>query len=200
MMRIFGVGNAILLAITILLMSLAGCGSGIEDSPAPGILRITLESNQTDTVIIIVKDTLTVSDGDNFRVSIFQGRVFQGNTYGILYPSLTSTSQQERAYNLIARENNLYMRFQIFETYLTPGGYSDIEFGIDSEFLKLQNFDRIDVITPPNYYLKLPVNFDIHENRITEVNVRVSPFTYIVRYRDSYNFEPEMDIVGVTYY
>jgi hypothetical protein len=176
------------------------CDENIEDSPAPGILRVTLESDPADTTIIIVTDTLTVSDGDVFLISVFQGRSYQDSTWGILYPSIESSRQEEMFYNLIDRENNIYNRFKIFESHLPPRAYDRIQFGIDSRFLKLRNFDEITVITPNNYYLNLPVNFEIRENTITELNVMVAPFIYIERYRDIYLFQPEMEIVGINYY
>jgi hypothetical protein len=189
-----------LFLLSTFLLYQTGCDPGIEDSPEPGILHVTLESEQSDTVIVIVTDTLTVSDNDFFIISIFQGKVYQDSTYGILYPTLRSTSQVERFYNLITRENNEYQRFWIFETYLPPLQYNKIEFGIDSRYLKLRNFDNIDVITPDNYYIKLPANFEIRSKGITEVNVRVKPFQSITRYRDIYLFQPEMEVIGVNYY
>lgn len=183
--------------IIILMLLFGSCDTGIEDSPDPGILRITLESDQSDTVIVIVTDTLTVSDDDIFLMSIFQGRVFQDSTYGVLYPALSSTRQEEIFYNLIWRESGQYQRFTIFETYVPPGFYNQIEYGIDSRFLKLKNFDLIEVITPDNYFLKLPTSFEVKSNGITEVNVSVKPFQYIIRYRDIYLFQPEMEIVGI---
>lgn len=189
----------LLLLITFFLY-LTGCDTGIEDSPEPGILRITLESDQADTVIVIVTDTLTVSDNDFFVISIFQGKASQDSTYGILYPTLESTSQVEMFYNLIARENQQYQRFSIFESYLPPLQYNRIEFGIDSRSLKLRNFDLIDVITPDNYYIKLTSNFEVRSKGTTEVNVRVKPFQSITRYRDTYLFQPEMEVIGVNYY
>jgi hypothetical protein len=183
-----------------LMFLLGSCDPGIEDSPDPGILRVTLESDQSDTVIVIVTDTLTVSEEDIFLMSVFQGQVFQDSTYGILYPTLSGTRQEEIFYNLIRRENGQYQRFTIFETYVPPGPYNKIEFGIDTRFLKLKNFDLIEVITPDNYFLELPTSFDVKLNATTEVNVRVKPFQYIIRYRDIYLFQPEMEIVGVNYY
>jgi len=181
----------------ILFFLLGGCDTGIEDSPDPGILRITLESDQSDTVIVIVTDTLTVSDEDVFLMSVFQGQVFEDSTYGILYPTLSSTRQEEIFYNLIWRESGQYQRFTIFESYVPPGSYNKIEFGIDSRFLKLQNFDLIEVLTPDNYFLELPTSFEVKSKGTTEVNVSVKPFQSIIRYRDIYLFQPEMEIVGI---
>ena len=176
------------------------CSSGIEFSPDPGILRITLESDQADTTISIVTDTLTVSDNDVFRITIFQGKVYQDSTFTVLYPTIESNSQEERAYNLITRENHQYQKFTIFESYVPPFKYNKIQFGLDSDFLKLRNFDKIQVVTPNNFFLILETDFEVHENRMTEVNLRVSPFENVVRYKDTYIFAPIMEVVGIKSY
>ncbi|RQW02811.1 MAG: hypothetical protein EH225_08010 [Calditrichaeota bacterium] len=195
-------GGLILSIIFIFFASiqLFNCSAGIEDSPSPGILRVTLESHPADTTIIIVTDTLTVSDNDVFLISIFQGKVYQDSTYGVLYPELQSYSQEQRFYNLIEREESQYQKFTIFESYVPPFAYNKIQFGIDSRFLKLRNFDQITVVTPTNYFLDLPANFEVFENRITEVNVRVKPFEAVTRFKDSYIFEPEMEVSNVIYH
>ena len=200
MMRAIVVGSIVLLFTLIMILIFIRCDTGIEASPEPGILRVTLQSDPADTVIIIVNDTITVGEDDEFIISIYQGRALADSTYGILYPEIESYRQEERYYNLIRRENNQYIQFNMFESHLPPSAYDQVEFGIDSEYLKLQNFDRIDVITPPSYFIKLPVNFEIRDNRITEVNVQVSPFKYITRYKDSYIFQPEMEVISVNYY
>lgn len=176
------------------------CNSGIEFSPDPGILRITLESEQADTTIIIVTDTLTVSDNDVFRISIYQGKVYRDSTFSVLYPTIESNSQEERAYNLITRENHQYQKFTIFESYVPPFKYNKIQFGLDSDFLKLRNFDKIQVVTPNNFFLNLDADFEVRENRVTEVNVRVSPFKNVVRYKDTYIFAPTMEVIGIKSY
>jgi hypothetical protein len=143
---------------------------------------------------------MTVSDDDVFLISIWLGKVYQGNTYGVLYPSLESTGQPEIEYNLIERGNHQYQRFTIFESHVPPFQYNLVEFIIDSRSLKLEGIAEITVITPDSFYIRLPVNFEVRSNGLTEVNVQVSPFKYITRYRDTYLFQPEMEVVGVNYY
>ncbi|OPX35435.1 hypothetical protein B1H10_01285 [candidate division KSB1 bacterium 4484_188] len=186
--------------IALICLLFFACSSGIEFSPDPGILRITLESDQADTTITIVTDTLTVSDNDVFRITIFQGKVYQDSTFTVLYPTIESNSQEERAYNLITRENHQYQKFTIFESYVPPFKYNKIQFGLDSDFLKLRNFDKIQVVTPNNFFLILETDFEVHENRMTEVNLRVSPFENVVRYKDTYIFAPIMEVVGIKSY
>lgn len=194
------VQNLYFYVIWVLVFLMVGCDTGIEDSPDPGILRITLESDQSDTTIIIVRDTLTVSYEDIFRIKIFQGKAFQDSMYGVLYDTITSNSQIEKYYNLIRRENNQYVRFTIFESFLPPFNFNKVSFGIDATSLKLKNFDLIEVVTPSNYFIELPVDFNVSGNGLTEVNVRVAPFKYIERYKDIYIFAPEMEVIGVNYY
>jgi hypothetical protein len=185
------------LVLILICLGLVNCDTGIEDSPEPGILRITLESDQTDTTIVFVTDTFTVSDRDTFLIEIFQGKVFRDTSYATLYARRTLNVELTLRYNLLTRANNQYQKLTIFESYVPPLTYDKIRFGMDSYYLKLLGFDKILVQTPPGYFLNLPANIEVKENHVTEVNVRVSPFKNVIRYRDTYIFAPEMEVVDV---
>lgn len=179
-------------------MGFVSCNTGIKDSPDPGILRITLESDQADTTVIFVTDTFTVSDRDTFLIEIFQGKVFRDSAFATLYSSVSSNDITAKRYNLLIRENHQYQKFTIFESYVPPFAYNSIQFGLNSLSLKLLGFDKIIVNTPPDFFLNLPANIEVRENHVTEVNVRVSPFKSVERYRDTYIFEPDMEVINVT--
>ncbi|MEJ2634038.1 MAG: hypothetical protein P8184_01950 [Calditrichia bacterium] len=200
MTRKIGFKYLILFVLGAFIFIYLGCNTGVESSPTPGILRITLESDPADTSIIIVTDTLHVSDKDGFRIKVYQGKVYHDTAYATLYPTLASNSQEELYYNLIVRENNQYSKFTIFESYVPPQKYDEVQFGIDSDYLKLKNFDMISVETPTNYFVNLKHDFEVFENKVTEVNIRVSPFKSVSRYKDKYIFEPQMQIADVKYY
>ncbi len=185
------------LVLVLIAVGLLNCDTGIEDSPEPGILRITLESDQTDTTIVFVTDTFTVSDRDTFLIEIFQGKVFRDTSYATLYARRSLNVEVTLRYNLLSRENHQYQKLTIFESYIPPYTYNKIRFGMDSYYLKLLGFDKILVQTPPGYFLDLPANIEIKENHVTEVNVRVAPFKNVIRYRDTYIFAPEMEVVDV---
>ncbi len=183
------------------ILLLLNCDTGIEPSPDPGILRITLQSDPTDTFIVIVKDTFVVAEKDSFGVTVFQGRAYSGDTYAILYPTLTSYKQQDRIYNIIRREKARYRQFTIFETYVPPGRYHRIQFGLKAHTLKLKNFDEIKVEAPANAnpIVTLSVDFRVEQDQITEINLYIKPFQSVQRYRDIYQFIPRLEIVRVQY-
>lgn len=183
-------------------LDIMGCGTGVESSPDPGILRITLEADPADTTIIIVSDTFTVEENDTFFVTIFQGRAFHDSLYAVLFPSIRSTRQQDIAYNIIDKKAGVYTKYRIFETHVPPYEYDRIQFGLRSNILKFSNFDIIQVESQPgtNPLVDLEQKFEIHENRVTEMNVRIKPFESIERYRDIYRFSPKLEITDVKYY
>ncbi|NOX38208.1 MAG: hypothetical protein GXO78_11820 [Calditrichaeota bacterium] len=183
------------------ILLLLNCDTGIEPSPSPGILRVTLQSDPADTIIVIVKDTFVVAEKDSFGVTIFQGRVYSGETYAVLYPTLKSYKQEDRVYNIIRREAGGYYPFTIFETYVPPGKYDRIQFGLKAHTLKLKNFDEIKVEAPENAnpIVSLEADFRVEENQVTEINVYIQPFQSVQRYRDIYQFIPRLQVVGVQY-
>lgn len=181
---------------------ISGCDVGIEDSPDPGIIRVTLQAAPSDTSVIIVPDTLCVAPEDSFGVTIFQGKAYKDTISAVLYKSTTSTSQQDIIYNIIKIEHGEYQKFTIFESHLPPGNYNKIRFGMRAIVLKIGDFDEIAVESTDMDYLfvELEQNFNISEDRITEINVQVSPFLSIQRYRDKYQFIPIVEINDIKYY
>ncbi len=176
--------------------------SNIENSPDPGILRVTLFSDSTDTTIIIVTDTFTVGLEDSFGVTIFQGKVYQDSAFAVLYPTLRSYKQEDIVYNIIKREGKQYVPFVIFESYVPPQDYNRVKFGIKPTVLKFSNFDEIKVESPQDSseFVELYRPFTVFENKVTEVKIRIKPFQSIYRYRDTYLFDPIMEIVDVQYH
>ena len=175
------------------------CQNGIEPTPNPGIIRVVLQSSPDDTFIVIVKDTFVVSEKDSFGVTVFQGKVYSGKTYAILYPNLKSYQQVDKTYNLLRRDGDQYHPFVIFESYVPPGNYDSLQFGLKATVLKLKDFDLIRVESPPdlNPIVNLPASMRVEENKITEVVVYLKPFQSIQRYRDVYRFIPKVQVVKV---
>jgi len=180
---------------------IGSCKSGVETSPAPGIIRITLQSDPLDTAIVIVADTFYVTPGDSFGVTIFQGKVYSDSIYSILYPTIQNFQQKDITYNLIRQENGQYREYVIFESYVPPGEYYRIQFGLKATVLRINNFDEIKIESPPNTNpLKdLYRNFKISENKITEVKVILKPFQSVKRYRDTFQFYPVLEIKDIQY-
>jgi len=181
--------------------SISGCDTGITESPDPGILRVVLQSNPADTSILIVNRTFVVSEGDVFMLTIFQGRAYHDSTYGILFRSPESYREEQVSYNIIARENGEYVSYVIFESHLPPAEYNRIQFGMTTSSLKLGNLE-IPVKVPEDVlpFVDLYRDFRIKEGQTTELKVQISPFKSVHRYRDTYQFIPEVEIVDVKYY
>ena len=178
----------------------SGCETGVEPSPLPGILKITLESNPIDTLIVVIKDTLIVGEEDYFGNVIFQGRVFSGDYYAFMFPDKNKPQQEDKTYNILERIDNKYSKFTIFESYVPPGDYDRIQFGITGDLVKLGYFE-IPVKMPVGESVKKDLEhpFRVEENATTEVTIQISPFESVTRYRDSYLFRPVFEITDVTY-
>jgi hypothetical protein len=189
------------LSIGFICFGLISCQTGVESSPDPGTLRVILQSNPADTSIIIINDTLTISKYDNFRTIVFQGKAYSDTNFAILYPTIHSYRQEDDTLNIIYRENNTYKPYKIFESYLPPGNYTSIAFGLTANLLHINLFD-IPVELPPDSpkVVTLPVNFQISQSGVTEIDVQLSPFKSVTRYRDSYYFNRQLKITAVKYF
>lgn len=193
------------------LISIISCDTGIELSPDSGILRITLQSDPSDTSIVKVTDTLYVSPNDSLSLKIFQGKVYKDTIYAILYKEISSYKQEEITYNIIKRDSAEYIRFVIFESYIPPLDYDRIRFGITSDLLEICTLDTADStydisttkVQPPedaNLFVDLYQDFYVSENDTTEINIQIKPFKSISRYKDSYQFIPDVIITNVIYH
>ena len=192
-------GSAILFIIGLITFS---CDVGIKNSPDPGVIRINLQSNPSDKSIVIVPDTLSVAPDDSFGVTIFQGKAIRDTISAILYKSPMSTQQEDIIYNIIKIESDEYKQFTIFESHLPPGNFNKIRFGMRAIVLKFSGFDEIKVESPDEtaLFVELEQAFEISANKTTEINVQISPFQSIKRYRDAYQFIPIVKIIDVKYY
>ena len=174
-----------------------GCTTGIEPSPHPGILRVVLQSDPADTSILIVKQTFTVGEGDAFEVTVFQGRAYSDTTYGILFPTTESYREEQRSYNILERENDTYKAFVIFESHLPPGRYDSLQFGISAKLLKIGDIEvPVEIPQGVQPFVNLAVGFRVEEDRTTEVDVQLKPLESVHRYRDTYRFIPQVEVVG----
>ncbi len=192
------------------LISIISCDTEMEPSPDPGVLRVTLQSDPQDTSIVKVTDTLYVSQNDSLSLKIFQGKVYKDTVYAILYKDISSYKQEEITYNIIKRDSAGYNRFVIFESYIPPLDYDRIRFGITSDLLEICTLDTADStydisttkVQPPegaDLFVDLYQDFYVSENDTTEINVQISPFKSISRYRDTYHFIPDICITNVIY-
>lgn len=201
-MRMNNVRNLKLFLLVLVGGLFLSCSTGVEPSPDPGILRVVLQSDPADTTIVIVNNTYGVSVVDSFGVTIFQGKAYHDSIFSTLYRTPESTRQEDLNYNIAELENGGYKKITIFESYVPPEKYQRIQFGIQANILKLLGFILVEIESPPgaSKFINLESEFQVQENRITEVTVQISPFKSIQRYRDSYQFFPQMKIIGVVNY
>ncbi|MHB1686747.1 MAG: hypothetical protein ACYCVH_05160 [Ignavibacteriaceae bacterium] len=189
------------LIIILSLLSICSCSTGVEPLPGHGTLRIILQSSPSDTSIKISDQTINVDTTDYFQVIILQGKSYNNNYYAILFKTTTSYLEQDEEYNLISKENDSYEKFTLFESYVPPQQYDSIQFGLLPEQLKMGDFNIAVQVQPNNsYLLNLPINFQVYENRVTQITVEIDPFESLMRFRDLYYFIPKAKIKDVSYF
>ena len=174
------------------------CNTGVEESPQPGIVRVTLQANPADTTILILTDTVRVTDGDSMGVTIFQGKVFSGAKFATLFQSLTSYRPEDITYNVLKRDIGTYKTYPVYESYVPPGDYTKLQIGVTATLLKLREV-AVSLQLRPNdpLLLDFDVGFQVSENKITEIMLQIDPLRSLTRYRDLYYFERKMRVLGV---
>lgn len=180
---------------------LSQCSTDIQRSPDPGVLKVILYSDPADTQIVILNKKFIVSGSDYYGVTVFQGKIYSGDKFAFLYKDKMSYRQEDVTYNIIERQDGRYKEFTIFDSYVPPGEFNSLQFGLSSNQVKI-GYLEIPVRLPPgaNPIRKLEQGFTIYENQITEIKVQISPFKSVKRYRDSYQFVPELKIVEINHY
>ncbi len=180
---------------------LAGCETGVDASPEPGVLRITLEADPVDTEIVVVTEPVAVSPGDRFNVTTFQGKAFRDSTFFVLFRDRETNQQADQTINVLAQaENGSYERFVAFESHLPPGNYDRFQFGLTASELALGSF-----AIPVRLAQGAPILHDFHRefeimaNEVTEIRVRIRPLASVVRFRNAFLFDPEMEITDIRY-
>ncbi len=189
------------IALTIVAV-IAGCKTGIEDSPQPGTVRVMLRADPADTTIVILTDTITVSNSDSIDLTMFQSKVFSGQKFAVLYQTKSSYRQEDVQYNVLRRENGEYATFTIYDSFVPPGSYTGLQLGITASILKLFGVAPIQLQLRPGApsLMSFSVNFDVVENRTTEITVEISPLKSLSRYRDIYYFDRQVTVSGVRTY
>ncbi len=203
-------------AIVVMLNS---CQTGVEPSPDPGILRVTLKANEADTTIIIQSDTSRLSRWDEFNLTVSQGRLYRGSNYALLYANPTIDRIPGSTVNILHREwlngvpvkqtditeintkNSRYMTYIVFECLVPPGTYDSLTFTLTAaEILTFipkvyQNPVQLPLGTRPP--MQFTTTIRINEGHVTQVNLEILPFGSLTRYRDSYLFNRKVKVVSV---
>lgn len=175
------------------------CNTGVEESPQPGIVRVTLQANPADTTILILTDTVRVTDRDSMGVTIFQGRIFSGAKFATLFRSVTSYRAEDITYNVLKRDIGTYKTYVVYESYVPPGDYTKLQVGVTAVLLNLRDVAPIQLQLQPGdpLLLDFDIGFRVSENRVTEIMLQIDPLQSLTRYRDLYYFERRMRVLGV---
>jgi hypothetical protein len=227
----------LLAGFSLLLVSCESNLTGVEDSPEPGVVRITIQSDPSDTYLVERTDTFSIFTpfGKVFNINTFQGSVFSGEKFAVLFRSTQSYRQEDSVYNVIEVNvpdeelraigeriangeldiNTLsveYKKFILFESYVPPGDYDKIRVGINAPRDIEQNRIVLTALSGKQFSIPLqlppadsllvsfPVNFKVSSGQVTEINLRISPFKSVYRYRDAYRFDRKIEVTGVQYF
>lgn len=203
----------------VLAASFNACQTGVEPSPNPGVLRVTLKSSELDTTIVIQNDTSRFSRWDEFNLFVYQGKAYRGGNYGYLYRDPGFDRVVGDTVNIIKRQwlngdpikptdygeintlNSRYVKYVIFESYVPPGDYDSLSFALTASeiliFVPKVYTNPIQLPPGATPQLQFPAHITVNEGRITEVNLEILPFSSLYRYRDSYLFARRISIAGV---
>lgn len=209
--------------LAIFITTFWSCDTGLEASPEPGILRVSIQSNPLDTSIVIKSDTFSVIQGDSFGVKFFQGKVYNGENYALLYETTDSYLTEDLIFNVINRLNHSYEKVTVYESYVPPAHYDRLQVGITASEIRVSRVytrylydadgnvigSRLDTTTITNP-VRLPdvatplldfeTDFEINENKITEVVLQIDPFESLERFKDAYVFNRKIRINEIIYH
>ena len=190
-------GNLLIFFCVCLATMVNECDMGIEPSPEPGLLRVTLTADSSETFVVVVKDTFVVAQEDIFGITISQGKVYRDENLAYLYNNMYSY-ETESTSNILKREQDKYNRYIVYNSYVPPGDYDALEFSITASELKIGNM-VIPVSYPSgmNGIKKLEHTFKVKSNVCTEIRLIIKPFSSVMRYRDSYQFLPQIEIESI---
>lgn len=189
----------------IVFVLLASCTNSIEPSPEPGRLRLILAHAATDSSIIIGTETLPLSLRDSLEVKTFQGKAYQGDNHWVLYETPTTEWAGEITYNILSRNPSGELnRLTIFDYFLPPGDYSYFEFGVSSSYLLLTHgyvYGGVGIPIEPkpdsSPIETFETGFNIISGEITEISLEMASFQSLARFRDVFQFSPQIEIISI---
>lgn len=178
------------------------CTTGVEPSPGPGTLRVTLTSDPADTSIIILSDTSEYYPSDRMDIITSQGRAYRGEHFAQLYVDQSNQRILSDTNNVIYRENNQYLTYTIFESYVPPGPYDRLELNLAGTklIIHVPRIYEIDVLLPPGESptMSFPINVEVKEGQVTQVDLQIKPYQSLGRYLDYYVFDRQVEVLRVT--
>ncbi len=192
--RLFTLYGSILFALM-----LVHCNDNLGSSPDPAVLRIYLVTNNADTTIQIGFDTLTVTNSDNFSLTISQMKVYsEDSIYAKLFTSFSGYKDEETEYNLLQRQSGSFIHQKIAETYIPPNRYQRIEFVVYPPKEVTIHGLTFPIEIPDGYKPLININcpFVVDQNDEHDIYIQFNAFKSIKRWRDKYIFTPNFEIIN----
>ncbi|MBO8131804.1 MAG: hypothetical protein H0Z29_09875 [Candidatus Marinimicrobia bacterium] len=190
------------LTIVILIMLISkGCNIEVEKSDYPGVLRLNLQADPTDTSITILDKTYIPDTSSVMKVKVFEAKAYIDSCYTILLPTLDAFIDEGRSYDILKKDEGKYKRYKIYESYAPPGIYNRLQFGIIIKELEIGGY-KIPIEVPEGGSLiyNFDIEFAVYEDDTTEINIQIKPFESLYRYRDSYIFNGNLEITSINVY
>ena len=191
----------LLLLLMMLVFSTCSDVNNVGDPKLPGIVRVILQADPDDTEMVILGDTIVVSEGDSLGINVFQGKAwFIDDNYAILFPSVFHYYQDQFMLNVIKRESGSYFPYIVFESFVPEGRYKALSMGLDGIHLIIGVYS-IPITLPSDDELIMTFegNYNVEEYTVTEIIVRIKPFASMTRYRDTYVFDRVASIFTINY-
>ena len=189
------------LLIILIGLILMQCSTGVNRSPEPGIVKVVLQSEPSDTTIVILNETYSVDSNSVFLVQVAQGKVYIDSFYSDILPELDDFKDTGNRYNILEQEDGTYKKTKLFETYAPPDNYNNLQFALNASVLKIAEF-QIPVQLPEGAQLLMDFEFPftVKERMTTEIFMQIEPLSSVIRYKDSYIFIRKIEILNITYY
>jgi hypothetical protein len=179
--------------IACLLLAIQGCSDDYNtvgvNSPRPGILQISLGSDDADNLLVFAGDSVRTQEGsaDSLALSVGQGRAYRGQDFAILYKSLADYLEVTKTINPLRMRDGKYAEHLIFETTLPPAVYDSLKIGLTADFLQIGLY-QIPLSPRPgeDEFVRFAQTLRIEEGRTTRVRLMIKPLASLQRVQDSY--------------
>lgn len=205
--------------VTCLSLLLNSCTTGVEESPEPGIFRVTIVSNEADSILVILGDTARCSRIDRYNIIVSKGRLYRGENYVDLYAEPTIERITSVTVNILQREwlngalvgaNDPYeipryltrpVSYTVFEWHTPPGTYDKIQFGLSGieVFVAIprQFNNPLQLPEGVSSIMELQHSVTVKSGQVTQMDLVIDPYKSIRRYRDAYIFDRKVSVAQV---
>ncbi|MCK4577794.1 MAG: hypothetical protein KAU50_03320 [Candidatus Marinimicrobia bacterium] len=99
-----------------------------------------------------------------------------------------------------ARTTGEYLQYVIYESYVPPIEYDQLQLGITPISLSIGGIGvQVKIPEGRSPMLNLYQDIIVFENKVTEVNLMISPLKSVHRFRDTYHFVPQIEVNVINY-